>query len=126
MIIIVDDTRERISLCGLEPAVFMQLTAIIRLATRHRNPQVRAVATELHLNPHWILDTTRPGLPSITLADLNWEELFTLTAVITELLTATGPCRMRPLIEEILLGLDAAVESSLRRDTGLASGRFRR
>ena len=126
MIVIVDDTRERISLCGLEPAVFMQFTAIILLTTRHPNPYIRAVMTRLHESPQWILDTTRPGLPSITLADLNWEELFTLTAVITELLSATGPCRMRPLIEEILLGLDAAVESSLRRDTGLASGRFRR
>jgi len=127
MVIIVVDTRERISLCGMEPAVFLQLTAIIRLATRHRNPYVRAVMQELHLNPHWILHATRPGFPSkVTLAALNWEEVFTLTAVITELLSATGPCRMRPLIEEILLGLDAAVESSLRRDNGLASGRFHR
>jgi len=124
MIVIVDDTRERIALCGLESAVFMQLTAIIRLATRHRSPHVRAVMQELFLSSHWILDSTRPGLPSVTLADLNWEEVFTLTAVITELLAAGGPCRMRPLIEEILTGLNAAVESSLRIDGHPGMRRF--
>ena len=70
MIVVVDDTRERIALCGLESAVSLQLTAIIRLATRHRNPHVRAVVQELFLSSHWILDSTRAGLPPHSLSGM--------------------------------------------------------
>lgn len=61
MIVIVDDIRERIALCGMTAPQFFQLTGIIRLARQHRNSHVRAVMYMLHLSPHWILDSTDPS-----------------------------------------------------------------
>lgn len=112
MVIIVDDVREAISLCGLSTPQFFQLCAIIRLARRLSQSHIAAVATALHTSSHWIL-AERPGwATTITLAHLSWEEVFVLQAYIAE-------CQGHAegdgyLTEQILEGLDAAVESALR------------
>jgi len=126
MIVIVFDTRERISLCGMTAPQFMQLAAIMRLGKRHHNSHVQAVAGELYLNSHWILDTGDPMAVQITLADLTWDQVFVLTCIVNDLLAASLPGRRRTLIEEILEGLTAAVESALRPDGASAKhpGRF--
>jgi len=120
MIVIVDDIRERISLCGMTAAQFFQLSAIIRLARESKLGHISAVAAALHASSHWIL-AERPGWPAtVTLAHLTWEEVFVLQAYISECAGfIEGDAH---LTAQILDGLDAAVESSLRSDTHTPNG----
>ncbi len=122
MVIVVDDIRERISLCGMTAAQFFQLAALIRLAHESRHGHISMVATALHASPHWIL-TKRPRWPvTVTLAHLTWEEVFVLQAYIAECAGCIEGDAY--LTAQILDGLDAAVESSLRTDTHAPHSRF--
>lgn len=114
MLTIVDDRRERITLADMTPAQFMQLAAMIRLARAHANRHVSAGASSLDINSHWIL---RPGQPgSMALMDLTWEEVFMLITVLIDVLEYGRPQRELAAVQDVLDGLNAAVESSLRID----------
>lgn len=111
MLTIVNEKRQHVSLCNIGTLQFIVLGRIIKEARRDTNPYVQSLATGLHLNFRWRLDTYHR---TFSLIKLSWAEVFMLeTFICSWMICKTEDHKSRAALGEVLEALSAAFESIL-------------
>lgn len=116
MLLIVDDKRGQVSLCGISCIDFIRLGGILSFARTHSCFQIRKSASELILEGSWIIDEKRN---TISLLQLNWDQVFMLHTIFMSLHQIDLDDKTKKAFDIIVTAINAAVESFLRTEKKL-------